>query len=137
MYEQHVQITQLQNYPITKLFSPLRQRNALAVVAEHIQYLDRVWRDSDHLVTAVHNVAFFSDENVLVLGQKDSFGSPLWCGETVKLQVDRRRRSGRGRRSLRRVSLRGDRRRDGLRNLYEHLENISSRPLILRIFTRF
>src|SRR5215469_4656493 len=116
--------------------SALRQRNALAVVAEHVQYLDRIGGDTHNLISPVDNVSLFGDENVLILGQEHTLGASHRSCETIKHQIDGRRR--------RRNVLLGNRGLLGYyrrhrfgRRFHEYPKYIPSRSRVLRILARF
>jgi hypothetical protein len=53
----------------------LVERNALPVVAEHVEYFNRCPGDSDDFIPAVYDVAFSRDEDVFSLRKENSFGS--------------------------------------------------------------
>src|SRR5205823_13065790 len=88
-------------------------------------------RDSDHLVTAVYNIAFARDEDVFSLSKKNSFRSARRGCVAVEFQVNRWR--GRRRwRASRNLRLRCNR-NDGLRDVHEDFKNISSGALVFRV----
>src|SRR5579883_2011480 len=78
----------------------LGQRNALAIVVEHVFDFDRGRTDVNDLVAAIDNVAFDRDEYVAVLREEDLLGFAGLAGEAEELERDgrrgrRRRRGGR------------------------------------------
>src|SRR5579883_990804 len=74
----------------------LGQRNALAIVVEHVFDFDRGRTDVNDLVAAIDNVAFDRDEYVAVLREEDLLGFAGLVGEAEELERDGRRGRRRG-----------------------------------------
>src|SRR5882757_6054901 len=77
-------------FQTTKL--PLRQRNALAVVVQHVFDVHGGGRNPQNTVSPVDDVAFGGDEDVLTRRQEDLLRLSCLARKTKKLQVDGRRR---------------------------------------------
>src|SRR6185437_12058860 len=118
------------------MVSPLRQRNALTIVAEHVQNLDGVLGNTNNFVAPVDDVAFFSDEHVFALGQEYAFSAAGRSGESVKRQVDWRR-GLRWRRTLRDGLLVQHWSLDDMRWLDEHSEYVPAGSFVFGVFTLF
>src|SRR6185437_7350347 len=73
---------------------PLGQRNALAVVAKHVENIHRVRGNLHYLIPAVYDIAFFGDKNVFVVSQENALCASRRRRKAVKLQLNRRRRRG-------------------------------------------
>src|SRR5579883_2408131 len=74
----------------------LGQRNALAIVVEHVFDFDRGRTDVNDLVAAIDNVAFDRDEYVAVLREEFFLGVPGFVGEAKELEVGGRGGGGGG-----------------------------------------
>src|SRR5437762_12593025 len=112
-------------------FSPLRQRDALPVVAKNVQYFHGVLRNANHFVPPVHAVAFFRNKDIFSLRQEDPLRLTRRSCEPIKLQIDRWRRRWWRRPSIGDLVLIGDWRLNDWRNLHKHPKNVSSSARIL------
>src|SRR3954453_9067394 len=86
-------------YP-QSLYLSLRQRNVLAVVAQHVEDLHSIGGNPDHFIPSIHDVALCRNKNVFILDEKNSFRSvrPAGC-KSIKFEIARWRRR-RWRRSI-------------------------------------
>src|ERR1700690_2045774 len=67
------------------------ERQRLAVVGKHVFHVDGVGTDMHDFITAVDNVTFAGDKDVLALQQEDALVAVLGPGKAVELEIDRRR----------------------------------------------
>ena len=87
-------MAQWRDRPITLSLSlSLRQRNALAVVAQHVEDLHPIRGNPDYFIPSIHDVALCRNKNVFILNEKNSFRSirPAGC-KSIKFEIARRRR---------------------------------------------
>src|ERR1700722_8187764 len=120
--------------PTTVFTLPLRQRDTLPIVIQHIFHFHRYRSDVQNLVAAIDNVAFAGDENIFSLRQKNLFRLARLVGKAEKLKID----GWRWWRSLRNYYRSRDMHRDyRLRNIYLRPEDVSARTLILGVLAGF
>src|SRR5438045_5340422 len=81
----------------------LSKWNGLPVIVQRVFDLNRSLADVKNLVTAIDDLAFAADKDVLAFGKKDSRRLTESAGKTIELEIDRRRwlRRWRSRRRLR------------------------------------
>src|SRR5256885_17181605 len=73
----------------------LSKWNGLPVVVQGVFDLNRSLADVKNLVTAIDDLAFAADKDVLAFGKKDSRRLTGSAGKTIELEIDRRGGFGR------------------------------------------